>query len=115
MLARDLLNDYVDKIVESVDPDVVVLFGSHARNQAVPESDIDLLIVHSGTKRRDVQRQAYFALTGRSIPVDIIVRSPAELQERLSWPDPFVSNLVKEGKVLYGKPHSPGMALFRPS
>lgn len=113
MASQDTLSGYVEKIVESVNPDGVVLFGSYARNQATPESDIDLLIVHSGTKLRDVQRKAYCALIGRSIPIDIIVRSPSELQDRLEWPEPFLSHVVREGKVLYAKPHSPGMALFR--
>jgi len=115
MVTEELINGYVRKIVETVDPDAVILFGSHARNQASSESDIDLLVLYSGRRLREVQRKAYMALAGRSNAVDLIVRDPADLQERLKWPDPFVENILREGKVLYAKPHSPGMALFRHS
>lgn len=70
-------------------------------------------MVHSGNPLRAVQKKAYAALVGRYDAVDLIVRSPSDLKERLRWPDPFVSNIVREGKVLYAKPDSPGMALFR--
>lgn len=113
MVSKDLLDHYVEKLVESVDPDAIILFGSYARSQASPESDVDLLIVYSGDKLRDAQRKAYTALAGRSVAVDIIVRSPLGLQARLEWPDPFVKNIFREGKMLYAKPHSLGMALFR--
>ncbi len=47
---------YVGKIVEAVDPDAVILFGSYARDQASSESDIDLLVIHSGGRRREIQQ-----------------------------------------------------------
>lgn len=46
------------------------------------------------------------ALAGRTNAVDLIVRDPADLQERLKWTDPFVENILREGMVLYAKPHS---------
>lgn len=113
MVSKELLDQYVKKLVDSVDPDAIVLFGSYARNQAAPESDVDLLIIYSGDKLREAQRKTYTALAGRSVAVDIIVRSALDLQARLEWPDPFVKNIFREGKVLYAKPHSLGMNLFR--
>lgn len=115
MISKDLLDQYVDIIVESLDPDGVIFFGSYARDHASSESDVDLLIVYSWPKLREAQRKAYTALTGRSVAVDIIVRSPQDLCNRLNWPDPFVSNIPREGKVLYAKPHSSGMAFFGPT
>jgi predicted nucleotidyltransferase len=113
-MATDMLIEgFVRKIVRGVDPDAIVLFGSHARNQAGVASDVDLLVIHRGPNLRYIQKAAYAALSGRTIPVDIIVRSPDDLEDRLTWPDPFVINLVKEGRVLYAKPHSPGVDLFR--
>jgi predicted nucleotidyltransferase len=41
MVTEELINGYVRKIVETVDPDAVILFGSYARNQASSDSDID--------------------------------------------------------------------------
>lgn len=44
------------KIFEAVDPDAVILLGSYARDQASSESDIDLLMIHSGGRRRKIQQ-----------------------------------------------------------
>ena len=115
MVTEELLNKYVGKIVEAVDPDAVILFGSYARDQASSESDIDLLVIHSGSRLREIQRKAYTALVGRTDAVDLIVRDPDDLRERLQWPDTFVANILREGKVLHAKPHSPGVALVRHS
>jgi hypothetical protein len=46
-------------------------------------------------------RQLY-RLIDTDLPVDYIVYRPAEVAERLSLGDPFVTDVLKEGRVLYG-------------
>jgi predicted nucleotidyltransferase len=103
---------YVRRIVETTDPDAVVLFGSRARGTHATDSDVDLLVVHSGPGLRRIQRAAYEAVLGHTSPLEIIVRTPEELTRRLAYADPFTTRIVREGRVLYGKPRSRGVALF---
>ena len=70
------------RLADAVQPDRIILFGSRARGDAGPDSDLDLLIV----KDSDVPRHwrtipAYNALAGLGIPTDIIWRTPAEIVE----------------------------------
>ncbi len=112
LLESGVLEEYVRQIVKNTDPDVVVLFGSQARGTMTADSDVDILVVHPGPRLRRIQRTAYESLRGHSTPVDIIVRSPEDMEGRLAWSDPFITNIVNEGRVLYGKPSSRGMAIF---
>ena len=63
-----VLNEIVRRLVEAVDPDRIILFGSRARGDARPDSDIDLLIIKD-TDQPSYRRAipAYRALTGMGI------------------------------------------------
>jgi predicted nucleotidyltransferase len=83
----------------------VSLFGSHARGEAGPDSDVDLLVVMpvAGSKReKSVEIRG--ALPRLSIPIDIIVTTPEDFAWRkdvvgtIEWP------AAREGKVLYARP-----------
>jgi predicted nucleotidyltransferase len=39
------IQDFVNKVAQRFKPQQIILFGSHAANQASPESDVDLLVV----------------------------------------------------------------------
>ena len=96
------LQEIVRRLVRAVDPDRIVLFGSRARGDAGPDSDLDLLIVkesHELRHRRAIP--AYNALIGLGIPTDIICRTPAEIEEWSRVPNHVVTRAIREGKVLY--------------
>ena len=112
VISPEMLAQVVDRIVVAVDPDGVILFGSQARGTATAASDVDLLVIHKGPHLHQIQMQAYKALMGRKIAVDVLVRSPEDLAQRLAWHDPFVRDIVAEGKVIYEKRGSRGMAIF---
>ena len=107
-----VIQQMVDRIVAAVDPEGIVLFGSQARQTATEESDVDLFIVHRGPHLRKMQREAYRALMGRQVAVDLLIRSPEDMAERLSWPDPFLRDIVREGRIVYEKRGGQGMAIF---
>ena len=101
---EDLLEEIVRRLVEAVDPDRIILFGSRARGDARPDSDIDLLIVKDTDQpvyRRTIP--AYRALSGLGVPKDIIWRTPAEVEDWSAVPTYVTTAAVKEGKVLYEK------------
>jgi predicted nucleotidyltransferase len=45
---KKLLQEMTEKIVREINPRKVVLFGSHPRGTARPDSDLDFLIVEDG-------------------------------------------------------------------
>ena len=101
---ENVLEEIVHKLVEAVDPDRIILFGSRARGDSRPDSDVDLLIVKDSdqpTHRRTIP--AYRALTGLGVPKDIIWRTPAEVEEWSAVPNYVTTRAIREGKVLYEK------------
>jgi uncharacterized protein len=94
----------VRRIVRTFHPDRVILFGSHARGEAGPDSDVDLLVVMpvNGLKR-EKQLQIRKALHGIRVPVDIVVTTP----EEFGWRQEVVGTIeypaVREGRVLYAR------------
>ena len=96
--------EIVRRLVEAVKPDRIILFGSLARGDAGPDSDVDLLIVKdSDTPRHQRSIAAYRALTGLGVPTDILWRTPAEIEDWSRVPNHVVTRAVREGRVLYEK------------
>ncbi|MEK7277708.1 MAG: nucleotidyltransferase domain-containing protein [Chloroflexota bacterium] len=105
-ITPELINYIVEKIVREVAPVKIVLFGSRARGNAGPNSDIDLFIVHdSQTTNRLLRRKIDGMLSGRRFGVDLIVRTPADVKRNMDDNNPFYSrHIFKYGKVLYERP-----------
>ncbi|MCY0879659.1 MAG: nucleotidyltransferase domain-containing protein [Firmicutes bacterium] len=81
----------------------IILFGSHARGDARPDSDWDFLIImpsEERTIRRGIAIRQVARIPG--IPMDFLVRTPSEVQDGV----PMMANdIVNEGKILYERPH----------
>ena len=92
----------VQRLVSALNPKKIILFGSYAYGQPGPDSDVDLLVVME-TQARPAQRIATVSvlLSPRPFPVDVIVRTPAELARDLRRLDPFMHEVVEKGRVLY--------------
>ena len=98
----DLIGDIVRRIVETAQPEKIILFGSRARGDARPNSDFDLLVIKESDEpgyRRDAP--LYVALAGLNVPVDVMVYTPEEVTDWSGVPQAFVTTAVREGKVVY--------------
>ena len=94
----------VRRIVRQFHPERVILFGSHARGEAGPDSDVDLLIVMPVQgPRRERQVDIRVALHDISVPKDIIVTSPEDFAWRKDTVGTIEYPAVREGKVLYAR------------
>jgi HEPN domain-containing protein/predicted nucleotidyltransferase len=99
---REQINRMVQRIVKKFRPEQIILFGSQARGDAGPDSDIDLLVVmdFEGSKF-DKKMEVWDVVRGEAMPVDILVTTPADFAWRkevtgtIEWP------AFREGKVLY--------------
>jgi predicted nucleotidyltransferase len=96
------LKNVTNRIVEAFDPDRIIVFGSHVYGQPTPDSDVDLLIIMDSDERPAARAmQVSKALRPRPFPMDILVRTPAEIQQRLEIGDYFIREVLKQGRVLY--------------
>lgn len=96
----------VTKLVEGYKPQKVIVFGSVARGEIRKDSDIDLLIIKNSDKKRPFRiKDVFAAIRGldRSYSLDALVYTPAELEKRVSLGDYFITRVLAEGKVLYGR------------
>lgn len=101
---ESLLQEMVRRLVEAIDPDRIILFGSRARGDARPDSDVDLLVIKDSDEpphRRVIP--AYRALGGLSVPKDIIWRTPDEVEEWSGARNYVATRALREGRVLYEK------------
>lgn len=97
-----LIRRMVRRIVDRFDPEQVILFGSHARGNAGPDSDVDLLIVMDvvGSKREKTL-EIRMALGEFHTAEDVLISRPAEFAWRKLYPGTIERPAHLEGKVLY--------------
>src|SRR2546427_8356735 len=88
-----LIARMVKRIVKQFDPEQIILFGSHARGDAGPDSDVDLLVVMSVEGSvREKRLEIRGALRDFLVPLDIIVSRPDDFAWRkevvgtIEWP-----------------------------
>lgn len=100
------LQTVVRRIVEVLEPEKVILFGSHAYGTATPDSDVDLLVIME-TNAPQVERYLAVSrlLRPRPFPVDILVRTPGEIARALETGDFFIREILTRGQVLYERDH----------
>ncbi len=102
LLTPELLKLITERIVRGFAPERVILFGSHARGDAGPHSDVDLLVV-----LREVSDARGAAVAIRRVLVDlplskdIVVTTPEELARRGHIVGTLWRPALREGKVLY--------------
>ena len=102
----DTLPAAVRRIVDELDPDKIILFGSFAHGTATPDSDVDLLVIME-TDATSPERSWSVSrlLIPRPFPVDILVKTPAEIERALAKGDFFVREILARGRVLYERHH----------
>lgn len=100
-IPQEAIDEVVKQIVEKFKPQKIILFGSYARGNPRPESDVDLLVVME-TPLREVQQAIQICQQIEyRFGLDLIVHTPKYLVERMKMGDWFLRDIVKEGKVLY--------------
>jgi len=95
------IQNITDQIRREFAPQKIILFGSHSWGTPDIDSDVDLLVVlpFQGKPWRvavDIRERI-----NSRIPLDLLVRTPEQLKERLACHDTFISDIVTRGKVLY--------------
>jgi len=102
---EEFLKEVVRRIVSAVDPERIILFGSHAYGKPKRGSDLDLLVVVKESLLPRYKRSVpiYKALAGILVPKDIVVYTEKEIEEWSNVPLAFITTITRKGKVIYEK------------
>ncbi|MBF0628057.1 MAG: nucleotidyltransferase domain-containing protein [Magnetococcales bacterium] len=101
-----LLDEVVKRIVAAVDPRRIILFGSAARGEMRPDSDLDLLVVMpDGVHRRQTAQVAYHSLRGLGVSKDVIVVTEHDVDKYRDEFSYVIAPALEEGKELYNVTH----------
>jgi len=107
-----LLQEVVRRIIAAGSPEKIVLFGSHARGNARPDSDLDLLIIEQSDLPRHRRAARYrLALLGVFPAKDIVVWTPAEVEGWRDVQNAFITTILAQGRVLYERSREPDARL----
>lgn len=98
------LENITKQIIKKYRPEKIILFGSLAKGEFGPDSDLDLLLIKKGIEHltgaeryRQVSR-----LVLHNVAIDFLVYTPYEIKKELYLEDPFIKKILSEGRVLYG-------------
>jgi len=92
------------RVIDTYQPEKIILFGSYAYGKPGANSDLDLLIIKKTSERffdRLVNVRRIVSDPMRSIPFEPIVLTPDEVKERLAIGDQFIEEILTKGEVLY--------------
>lgn len=95
------IQGFCRKLADLYHPVRITLFGSHARGDARPDSDVDLLVEMDYTGSSLAMAGKMLCAVDTIFSVDILVRPPGKMRERALMGDQFASEILRTGKVVY--------------
>jgi len=103
--AQGIIREMVDRIVRGFAPEQVILFGSYARGEAGPDSDVDLAVIFPRLEGRRIDKavQIRVALHAMGLAKDVIVLTSDDFDEQKDAVGTLGYILAHEGKVLYAR------------
>ena len=100
--ATGLLAEVIRRVVEVASPERIILFGSAARGETGPDSDLDLLVIKRGVEhRRRLAQRIYRRLLGVEVPVDVLVVTPEDVEEFRDKVGTIIGPALREGREVY--------------
>ena len=102
MIDEHVLQQIVKRIVAAAHPSRVILFGSYARGEAEPGSDLDLMVIETQVPDPYAEMISLPEAVGPiGVGVDVLVYSDAEMNKRRDWCTSPVYWALREGRTLY--------------
>jgi predicted nucleotidyltransferase len=106
MVEMDRIIKLSECIAREFQPEYIILFGSYAYGTPNQDSDIDLLIVLPYKGKSVRKALEILNKVNPSMPVDLLVRTPEQVQERLANNDWFIGEIIERGRKLYAANHN---------
>ena len=105
MVEREKIREFSKAVAQKFRPQKIILFGSYAYGNPTEDSDVDLLVVMPFDRRQGRKSLEIRRAIPSGFPMDLIVRTPEFIAQRLAWGDCFTQEIVTRGKVLYEANH----------
>ncbi len=103
---RKYIRDLCEQIVRVADPLKIVLFGSYAYGKPTEDSDIDLLVIMPFEGHPAYQASKIRMQIQTPMALDLLVRTPEFVAQRIAMEDFFMQDVMEQGKVLYEANHT---------
>ena len=107
MIDRRQIRKFSAAVAREFRPEKIILFGSYASGKPTPDSDVDVLVVMPLARgQRDVRQAAAIRDRVRApFPMDVMVRSPRQIEQRLAQGDGFIRDIFRHGELMYEAEH----------
>lgn len=102
MIELQDIEDMARRIGRAANAHRVILFGSYARGTPTDDSDVDFMIIaESDLPRFKRSRKLYNMIKPYPFPMDLLVYTPDEIERGKKSAVSFVSQVLREGKIVY--------------
>ena len=92
----------ISRIVEIAHPLRIVMFGSAAKKDIGPDSDVDLLVIMpEGTQRRSTAQKLYKEISGIGLPFDVLIATPSDILKHKDNIGLIYRSALREGREVY--------------
>lgn len=93
----------LERLIAALHPEQIYVFGSQARGEATPDSDVDLLLIvpHSELPGHQRDQAAYHAAGPHLVSLDLLVLTREEFERRRPVTSSLPATVVREGRTLY--------------
>lgn len=100
-VAMNQIEEFGRRVGREFGAERVILFGSYAKGSAGPDSDVDILVI-GPFEGRSVDKSVEIRMKLRpGFPMDLLVRTPQKVRERVEMGDAFMREILDQGVVLY--------------
>jgi uncharacterized protein len=101
MIALSQIEAFSEQIAAKFQPERIILFGSYAYGQPNEDSDVDLLVILPFEEMPVQKAISIRQQINYPFPLDLMARTPAQIQQRLEMGDFFIQDIITRGRVLY--------------
>jgi predicted nucleotidyltransferase len=103
-LTKNLIDEIIKRLTESINPEKIYLFGSYATGKANQDSDVDLLAVVPDTERslREIAIEGRKSLWDIQMPFDLIVCSKYQFERFRNVKNSIMNEAFCFGRIVYG-------------
>ncbi len=106
MISISEIQAFSQRIAEKFQPERIILFGSYASGKPTEDSDVDLLVILPFEELPVEKAIAIRQQIKAPFPLDLMARTPQQVQQRLEMGDFFIQDIMKNGRVLYEANHT---------
>lgn len=101
-LSKEKLEEIIRRVIQVAQPERIILFGSAAKGEMGPNSDVDLLVIKKGEFHQGrLTGEIYMNLHGVGQAVDVIVVTPEQVEKYRNNHYLVIAPALRGGKEVY--------------